>query len=113
MDFINQFFAKYSGEKLIKFFKFFAFGEGVTCFFLYLVAMPLKLYFPDEIWAVIFIIIVGNIHGFFFTFYLIFCIPMRKIFVWDDEDSVFAFLSAFFPFATIWIEKKFTKLDRD
>lgn len=113
MNFINNFFSKYPDEKLVRYFKFFAFGEGVTCFFLYIIAIPLKRYFPEELWATIFIIIVGNIHGLFFTLYLILCIPMRKIFIWDDEDSVFAFLSAFFPFATVWIERKFTKLDRE
>lgn len=113
MNFVDQFFAKYPDKKLIKYFKFFAVAEAVTCFFLYLVAIPLKRYFPEELFATIFIIFVGNIHGLFFTLYLILCIPMRKIFQWDDEDFVFAILSAFFPFATIWIEKKYTKLDRD
>lgn len=113
MNFIDRFFAKYSEEKLVRYFKIFAVAEGITCFFLYLVAMPLKRYFPEADFALIFIIIVGNIHGLFFTLYLIFCLPMRKIFVWDDEDFVFALLAAFFPFATIWIEKKFTKLDRE
>lgn len=113
MNFIDNYFAKYSDEKLIRNFKIFAIGEGITCFFLYFIAIPLKRYFPEELFATIFIIIVGNIHGLFFTLYLIFCIPMRKIFIWDDEDSVFALLSAFFPFATIWIEKKFLKLDRE
>lgn len=113
MEFLDRIFAKYSNEKLIKYFKFAATAEAITCFFLYLVAIPLKRYYPDELFSTIFIIIVGNIHGFFFVLYLLLCIPMRKIFNWDDEDSVFAFLSSLFPFATIWIEKKFLRHDRE
>lgn len=113
MDFIDKFFAKYSEEKIVRYFKFVAVAEAITCFFLYVIAIPLKRYFPEENFALIFIIIVGNIHGLFFTLYLILCLPIRKIFKWDDEDFVFALLAAFFPFATIWIEKKFTKLDRE
>ncbi|MDN5481633.1 MAG: DUF3817 domain-containing protein, partial [Chryseobacterium sp.] len=31
----------------------------------------------------------------------------------DDEDSVFALISAFFPFATIWIDKSLARKDRE
>ena len=37
----------------------------------------------------------------------------KKIYKWDDEDFVFALISAFFPFATIWIEKKYARFDRE
>jgi integral membrane protein len=55
----------------------------------------------------------GSIHGLFFTLYLILAIPSRKIYQWDDEDSVFALLAAFFPLATIWIDKKLAKFERE
>ena len=90
-----------------------AVAEAITCFFLYLVAIPLKKYYPEELFAIIFIIIVGNIHGLFFSLYLLLLIPARRIFKWDDEDTVFALISAFFPFATIWIDKKLARFDRE
>jgi len=112
MNFIETFFSKYSDEKIISLFRNISKIEGITCFLLYLVAMPLKLYTKSD-FSLIFMIIVGNFHGLFFILYLIYCIPARKIFKWDDEDFVFVLLSAFFPFATIWVEKKLAKFNRE
>jgi len=61
----------------------------------------------------VFIIVIGNIHGMFFVIYLILCIPARKIYTWDDEDFVFALLASLFPFATIWIDKSLAKKHRN
>lgn len=108
MNLLEKFFSKYSDEKIIKNFRAVCTAEAITCFFLYFVAIPLKRYYVEESFSTIFIIIIGNFHGFFFTLYLLLCIPARRIFKWDDEDFVFALLSAFFPFATIWVEKKLT-----
>ncbi len=113
MNFIEKLFAKYPQEKIINWFKKVCVIEAWTCFFLYLVAMPLKRYFPEENFALIFIIIVGNLHGLFFTLYLLLSLPARKIYGWDDEDFVFVLLAAFFPFATIWVEKKLAKFNRE
>ncbi len=113
MKFIETFFAKYSTEKIIKWFKQICLAEAVSCFLLYCVAMVWKRYDPDGLASTIFIIIIGNIHGLFFTLYLLLLIPARKIFEWDDEDTVFALLAAFFPFATIWIDKKLARFDRE
>lgn len=88
-------------------------AEAISCFLLYGVAMIWKRYDDEGLLPTIFIIIVGNIHGLFFTGYLLLCIPVRKIFKWDDEDFVFALLSAFFPFATIWVDKKLARFDRE
>jgi len=68
---------------------------------------------PENLFAIIYISIVGSLHGLFFTLYLIFLPAMRKIFSWDDEDSVFALCAAFFPFATIWIDKKLGRKNRN
>ncbi len=113
MKFIEAFFAKYSTEKIIKWFKQICLAEAVSCFLLYCVAMVWKRYDSDGLASTIFIIIIGNIHGLFFTLYLLLLIPTRKIFEWDDEDTVFALLAAFFPFATIWIDKKLARFDRE
>ena len=64
----------------------------------------------DELLPTIYIIVIGNLHGLFFTLYLLLILPIRKIFKWDDEDFVFALISAFFPFATIWAVS-YTHLD--
>ena len=77
------------------------------------VAMVWRRYDPEGLASTIFIIIIGNIHGLFFTLYLLLCLPAKKIYNWDDEDFVLALLSAFFPFATIWVEKKLAKKDRE
>jgi hypothetical protein len=113
MDFINRFFSKYPETKIIKWFCRICQIEAVSCFLLYCVAMVWKRYDDEGFLPTLFIIIVGNIHGLFFTLYLLLCLPIRKIFEWDDEDFVFALLSAFFPFATIWVEKKLAIHDRE
>lgn len=113
IKFIDRFFAKYSEEKIIKWFKQVCIAEAISCFLLYLVAMVWRRYDPEGLASTIFIIIIGNIHGLFFTLYLLLCLPAKKIYNWDDEDFVLALLSAFFPFATIWVEKKLAKKDRE
>lgn len=113
MNFIYNFFAKYSQERLIIWFKKVCIAEAISCFLLYCVAMVWKRYDPDGLLSTIFIIVIGNIHGLFFSIYLLMIFPIHKIFSWDDEDTVFAILAAFFPFATIWIDKKLAKFDRE
>lgn len=113
MEFIEKYFSKYPEEKIIRWFKQICLAEAITCFLLYGVAMIWKRYDEEGLLATIFIIIIGNIHGLFFTLYLLFCIPARRIFKWDDEDFVFALLAAFFPFATVWVDKSLAKKDRE
>lgn len=113
MNFINNYFNKYPDHKIIKWFRQVCVAEAISCFLLYCIAMVWKRYDSEGILPTIFIIIVGNIHGLFFTLYLLLCLPAKRIFKWDDEDFVFALLSAFFPFATIWVEKKLAKMDRE
>ncbi|TWP24663.1 DUF3817 domain-containing protein [Apibacter muscae] len=96
-----------NNNNLDKYFKLVCYAEGFSCFLLFLVAMPLKYMFNTPI----IMIPSGIIHGFFFTAYLILAVYARKLYKWDDEDFVFALMSAFFPFATIWVEKKLTKLN--
>lgn len=105
-------FKKYPDEKIIRWFRQVCLAEAISCLFLYGFAMIWKRY-DDGLLSTIFIIVVGNIHGLFFTLYLLLCLPIRKIFKWDDEDFVFAILSAFFPFATIWVDKKLARFDRE
>ncbi|MXV37777.1 DUF3817 domain-containing protein [Flavobacteriaceae bacterium Ap0902] len=92
-------------EKLIKQFKQVCVFEFVTCILLYLIAMPIK--YEWDIW--IQMIPIGSLHGFAFTWYLILFYYVRKPLKWDDEDAMFAFLAAFFPFATLWVEKRLIK----
>lgn len=113
MNLIDQYFAKFPQEKIIKWFRQVCIAEAISCFLLYGVAMFWKRYDEDGLLATIFIIIVGNLHGLFFVLYLLLCLPARKIFRWDDEDFVFALLSSLFPFATIWVDKKLAKFDRE
>lgn len=108
-----KFFKKYSDDRIIRWFKKVCVFEAITCFLLYCVAMVWKRYDPDGFLSTAFIILVGNIHGIFFTSYLLLSIPCRKIYSWDDEDFVFVIISAFFPFATIWIDKKIARFDKD
>ncbi|MGC4129314.1 MAG: DUF3817 domain-containing protein [Bergeyella sp.] len=112
MNKILNFFSKYPQEKIIKWFKQICIAEAVSWFFLF-TAMIWIREDKDGLLPTIFIIIVGNIHGLFFTLYLLFILPVRKIYQWDDEDFVFALISAFFPFATIWVDKKLARFDRE
>lgn len=112
MNIIEQYFSKYSEEKIIKWFKQVCLAEAISWFFLF-TAMIWIRYDREGLLPTIYIIIVGNIHGLFFVLYLLLLLPARKIYNWDDEDSVFALVSAFFPFATIWIDKKLGRFDRE
>lgn len=112
MNFIENFFSKYPQEKLTKWFHHACIAEAITWLLLFS-AMVWIREDKDGILAIIYISVMGSIHGLFFTLYLLLAIPARKIYKWDDEDSVFALLAAFFPLATIWIEKKLARFDRE
>lgn len=112
MNFINKFFAKYSDEQIIDWFRKICLAEALSWFFLF-TAMIWIRYDREGLYPTIYIIIVGNIHGLFFTLYLLLLLPARRIFRWDDEDTVFALLAAFFPFATIYADKKLGRFDRE
>lgn len=113
MKYINWFLNKYPQDKIIKWFRQICIAEAISCFLLYGIAMIWKRYDPEGLLSTIFIIVVGNLHGLFFSLYLLLCLPARKIFKWDDEDFIFALLAAFFPFATIWVDKKLAQFDRE
>lgn len=112
MEIVEKFLKKYPREKVMKCYKNTCIAEAITCFLLYGIAMIWIREDKENSLALVFIITIGNLHGLFFTMYLLLCIPARKIYKWDDEDFVFALLAAFFPFATIWVEKKLARLDR-
>lgn len=112
MNIIEKYFSRYSEDKVIRWFKHICLAEAVSWFFLF-TAMIWIRYDREGLWPTIYIIIIGNIHGLFFTLYLLMILPIRKIYKWDDEDTVFALVSAFFPFATIWIEKKLAQFNRE
>ncbi|MEG2077944.1 integral membrane protein [Chryseobacterium piscicola] len=112
MEFLENFFSKYSQEKVIKWFRQICLAEAISWFFLFTAMVYIRLE-PENILAIIYISTIGSIHGLFFTLYLLFLPSIRKIFDWDDEDFVFSLISAFFPFATIWIDKKLARFDRE
>lgn len=112
MDFIEQLFSKYPQEKVIKWFRQICVAEAWSWFFLF-TAMVWIREDPEGILPIVYISTIGSIHGLFFTLYLIFLPSIRKIFDLDDEDSVFALISAFFPFATVWVDKKLARFNRE
>ncbi|MCG2793989.1 MAG: DUF3817 domain-containing protein [Weeksellaceae bacterium] len=112
MNIIEKYFSKYPEEKVIKWFRKICFAEAISWFLLFTAMIWIRTN-HGELLPTIYIILIGNIHGLFFSLYLLLLLPSKKIFVWDDEEFVFALMAAFFPFATIWIEKKLTQKNRD
>lgn len=112
MNFIENLFSKYPQEKTVRWFRQVCLAEAVSWLFLFSAMVWIRTD-PENIFAIIYISTIGSIHGLFFTLYLIFVPAIRKIYAWDDEDFVFALMSAFFPFATIWVDKKLTRFDRE
>ncbi len=112
MKFIEKFFSKYPEEKIINWFRKVCVLEAISWAFLFSAMIWIRTD-KDELLPTIYIIVIGNLHGLFFTLYLLLILPIRKIFKWDDEDFVFALISAFFPFATIWVDKKLARFDRE
>ncbi len=111
MNLIDNFFSKYSHEKIIGWFRKVCLLEAVSWVLLFSAMIWIR-YERDALLPTIYIITVGNIHGLFFTLYLLLVFPARKIFDWDDEDFVFALIAAFFPFATIWVDRQLAQFDR-
>jgi integral membrane protein len=112
MNFIEKFFSKYPQEKNIKRFKQICLAEAISWFFLFTAMIWIRTN-PTDIFPIVYISTIGSIHGLFFTLYLLFLPAIRKIYNWDDEDFVFSLMSAFFPFATIWVDKKLARFDRE
>lgn len=113
MEVIENFFlSKYSQEKLIKWFRQICIAEAISWLLLFSAMIWIRED-KEGILPIIYISVMGSIHGLFFTLYLILAFPCRKIYQWDDEDSIFALLAAFFPLATIWIDKKLAKFNRE
>ena len=112
MNLIEKYYSKYPEEKVTKWFKQICVAEAISWFFLFTAMVWIRVE-PEGLFAIIYISTVGSLHGLFFTLYLIFLPAVRKIYVWDDEESIFALMAAFFPFATIWVEKKLLRKNRD
>lgn len=112
MNIVEKFLAKYPEEKIIGWFKKICLLEAISWALLFSAMVWIRTD-REGLLPTIYIIIIGNLHGLFFTLYLLLIAPARKIFHWDDEDFVFAILSAFFPFATIWVDKKLARFDRE
>ncbi|QDP85644.1 DUF3817 domain-containing protein [Chryseobacterium sp. SNU WT5] len=109
MKYIEDFFAKYSQNQIDKWFKQICLAEAISWLFLFSAMIWIR-YDRDGLLPTIYIIIIGNVHGLFFTLYLLLLVNARKMYSWDEEDTVFALLAAFFPFATIWVDKKLAHL---
>lgn len=112
MNLTKKILEKYGEKKTAEYFHFVCFAEAVSWLVLFSAMIWIR-YDQDGLLPTIYIIIAGNIHGLFFTLYLLLILPARKIYNWDDEDFVFALLAAFFPFATIWVEKKLARHNRE
>lgn len=112
MNFINKFFARYPDQKVTVWFRRICILEAISWALLFSAMIWIRVD-KDGILPIIYIATIGNIHGLFFTLYLLLILPIRRIFSWDDEDFVFALMSAFFPFATIWVDKKLAQFNRE
>ncbi|MUT68234.1 DUF3817 domain-containing protein [Paenibacillus sp. NEAU-GSW1] len=79
--------------------------EGISYLLLLFIAMPLK-YWADE---PIYVTIVGMAHGVLFTLYLILLLASWIVKRWSFGKVLLAFIAAFVPFATFWLEAKLRK----
>ncbi|MBD8017655.1 DUF3817 domain-containing protein [Kaistella pullorum] len=112
MKILDNFFTKYDDEQINRWFKKICVAEAISWLLLFSAMIWIR-YDREGLAPTIYIIIMGNIHGLFFTLYLLMVWPAKKIFRWDDEDFIFALIAAFFPFATMWIDKKLARFDRE
>ena len=112
MNILEKYYSKYPEEKIIRWFKQICVAEAISWLFLFTAMVWIRLE-PESVFAIVYISTIGSIHGLFFTLYLIFLPVVRTIYSWDDEDSIFALCAAFFPFATIWVDKKIAQKNRE
>lgn len=111
MSVVEKFMEKYPQEKIVRWFRLACILEAVSWLLLFSAMVWIRMD-RESLAPTIYIIIMGNIHGLFFTLYLLLVFPAKKIFRWDDEDFVFALGAAFFPLATIWVDKKLAQFNR-
>lgn len=112
MNLIEKFFSKYPQEKIINWYRKICKAEAISWFLLFTAMVWIR---DDKVsfLPIIYISVMGSLHGLFFSLYLLLTLPARKIYNWDDEDFVFALISAFFPLATIWVDKKLAQFERE
>ncbi len=112
MNIIEKYFSKYPEFKIIRWFKKICVAEAISWFLLFTAMIWIRTD-HNGAFSTVYIIIIGNIHGLFFTLYLLLLLPAKKIYIWDDEEFIFALMAAFFPFATIWVDKKLGRKNRE
>jgi integral membrane protein len=76
--------------------------EGWSFILLLFIAMPLK-YWAEWPYAVKY---TGWIHGLLFVIYCIFLLQTAIAESWNIRKWIVAFLAAWIPFGTFWLEKK-------
>lgn len=112
MNLIENYFTKYPQEKIINWYRKICTAEAISWVLLF-TAMVWIREDKEGILPIVYISVMGSLHGLFFTLYLLLTLPAKKIYEWDDEDFLFALLSAFFPMATIWVDKKLARFERE
>lgn len=103
--------SRFGAEKIERWFRRICTLEAVSWALLFSAMIWIR-YTPHSLPAIVYISVIGSLHGLFWTLYLLIISTVRRIFRWDDEDFVFALISAFFPFATVWVERKLARHNR-
>lgn len=76
--------------------------EGVSCLFLFGIAMPLKYIWDNDN----FIYSTGLAHGLLFTLYIFFVLLVTYQLKWSFSKCFWAILAGFVPFGTFIADKK-------
>jgi len=94
-----------TNQTLKSVFRFFGFLEGGSLLLLMGIAMPLK-YMAGKPEVVT---VVGSIHGFLFTIYIVTLVLMTIKMKWDWKWPLAGFIVAFIPFGTFIYDHYFVR----
>ena len=110
MEFIENFFlSKYSQEKLIKWFRQICIAEAISWLLLFSAMIWIRED-KEGILPIIYISVMGSIHGLFFTLYLILAFPCRKIYQWMTKILYSHFWLRFFRWQRFGLTKNWQNL---
>lgn len=92
-------------KKSVTLFRYIGNIEGISYLLLIFIAMPLK-YWADQ---PVYVTITGIAHGFLFTLFLIGLLAVWIINRWSFLKVLGAFIAAFIPFGTFYLDAKLRK----
>ena len=96
----------FGGEGAVRRLRFLGFAEAVSWLLLLFIAMPLKYIWEQPL----LVKYVGWIHGILFLLYCLHLLLVKQVLKWTVVKMVTGGVAAFFPFGTLWFDRRISPL---